>query len=254
MPLLGPETLFIGEIHGGDFYNRVPVEARISGIRRFGPTRTWQQIEAEFAALTEPVANATGASVIVELAGNGLGYTVPVTAPIVAALAAGPYPRHSSRSTRHRDQIGDGCQHHRARWRYSGSLLRSKRQYGSCRRRVGRRHRYRKGRAGLRPTGHRISWPDHVRLICIPSNREPVARSPRRICLEGLQPALPHTRTIFGASLTGRDPRESLRGDMTPRKHVRTGHARCAHASMMCIIPGERTLSTSKRRHQLCRY
>lgn len=88
LPLLGPETLFIGEIHGGDFYNRVPVEARISGIRRFGPVRTWQEIEAEFAALTEPIATATGASIIVELAGNGLGYTIPSNAPIVEALAS----------------------------------------------------------------------------------------------------------------------------------------------------------------------
>jgi acetylornithine deacetylase/succinyl-diaminopimelate desuccinylase-like protein len=88
MPLLGPETLFIGEIHGGDFYNRVPVEARISGIRRFGPARTWQEIEAEFAAMTQPVAAATGASITVELGGNGLGYRVPADAPIIGALSA----------------------------------------------------------------------------------------------------------------------------------------------------------------------
>lgn len=88
IPLLGRETLFIGEIHGGDFYNRVPVEARIAGIRRFGPARTRGEIEREFAALTEPVAAATGAEVAVELAGNGLGYTVPEDAPLVAALAA----------------------------------------------------------------------------------------------------------------------------------------------------------------------
>lgn len=88
VPLLGPDTLFIGEIHGGDFYNRVPVEARIGGIRRFGPSRSWQAIEAELAELTEPIAAATGATITVALAGNGLGYTVPVSAPIVAALAA----------------------------------------------------------------------------------------------------------------------------------------------------------------------
>jgi acetylornithine deacetylase/succinyl-diaminopimelate desuccinylase-like protein len=87
IPLLGPETLFIGEIHGGDFYNRVPVEARISGIRRFGPSRSWREIESEFAALTEPIAGATGARIKVELGGNGLGYTVPADAPIAGALA-----------------------------------------------------------------------------------------------------------------------------------------------------------------------
>ncbi len=88
LPLLGPETLFLGEIHGGDFYNRVPVEARISGIRRFGPLRTWQEIKAEFARLTDPVAAATGTEIRIELASNGLGYRVPADAPVVQALAA----------------------------------------------------------------------------------------------------------------------------------------------------------------------
>lgn len=87
LPLLGPETLFIGEIHGGDFYNRVPVEAHITGTRRFGPARTWREIEDEFAALTAPIRMATGAEINVTLSGNGLGYTVPPEAPIVGALA-----------------------------------------------------------------------------------------------------------------------------------------------------------------------
>lgn len=87
LPLLGPETLFLGEIHGGDFYNRIPIEAKISGIRRFGPARTWYEIEDEFAAMIDPIAASTGAEISVELSGNGLGYTVPADAPIVAALA-----------------------------------------------------------------------------------------------------------------------------------------------------------------------
>ncbi len=87
IPLLGPETLFIGEIHGGDFYNRVPVDARIVGIRRFGPARSWQEIQDEFAALTAPVAVATGATINLELGGNGLGYSVPADVLLAGALA-----------------------------------------------------------------------------------------------------------------------------------------------------------------------
>ncbi len=87
LPMLGPETLFIGEIHGGDFYNRVPVEARIGGIRRFGPERTWAEIEAEFQALTQPIAAATGTTIEVTLGSNGLGYAVPADAPVIGALA-----------------------------------------------------------------------------------------------------------------------------------------------------------------------
>ena len=88
LPLLGPETLFIGEIHGGDFYNRVPTTARIGGIRRFGPARTWAQIKREFAELVAPAAAASGATINVQLGGNGLGYEVAPDAPLAAALAA----------------------------------------------------------------------------------------------------------------------------------------------------------------------
>ena len=96
LALLGPETLFLGEIHGGDFYNRVPLEARISGIRRCGPARTWDEITAEFAGLTEPFAAIQGVTITVDLASNGLGYQVPADAPIVAALA-GAHERVSGR-------------------------------------------------------------------------------------------------------------------------------------------------------------
>lgn len=88
LPLVGPESLFIGEIHGGDFFNRVPTEARIVGIRRFGAARTWAEIDDEFAAMLDPIRAATGATIDVQLAGNGLGYTVAPDAPIAVALAA----------------------------------------------------------------------------------------------------------------------------------------------------------------------
>jgi acetylornithine deacetylase/succinyl-diaminopimelate desuccinylase-like protein len=65
----------------------VPVEARIVGIRRFGPARSWPEIEDEFAALTEPVVASSGAEITVELGGNGLGYVVQADIPLAVALA-----------------------------------------------------------------------------------------------------------------------------------------------------------------------
>ena len=88
LPLVGPESLFIGEIHGGDFFNRVPTEARIVGIRRFGAARTWAEIDAEFAAMLDPIRAASGATIEVHLAGNGLGYEIAPDAPVAVALAA----------------------------------------------------------------------------------------------------------------------------------------------------------------------
>ena len=37
---VGPETYFLGEVHGGDFYNRHPVECRLVGTRRWAPGNT----------------------------------------------------------------------------------------------------------------------------------------------------------------------------------------------------------------------
>ena len=37
---VGPETYFLGEVHGGDFYNRHPVECRLVGTRRWLPGNT----------------------------------------------------------------------------------------------------------------------------------------------------------------------------------------------------------------------
>ena len=37
---VGPETYFLGEVHGGDFYNRYPVECRLVGTRRWAPGNT----------------------------------------------------------------------------------------------------------------------------------------------------------------------------------------------------------------------
>ena len=37
---VGPETYFLGEVHGGDFYNRYPVGCRLVGTRRWSPGNT----------------------------------------------------------------------------------------------------------------------------------------------------------------------------------------------------------------------
>ena len=51
---VGAETYFIGEVHGGDFYNRHPIECRLVGTRRWAPGNTLAAVEEEFDALLEP--------------------------------------------------------------------------------------------------------------------------------------------------------------------------------------------------------
>ena len=47
-PLLGPESLFIGQVHYGDFYNRVPNTTSMQGTRRWHPDKTFEQIKTDF--------------------------------------------------------------------------------------------------------------------------------------------------------------------------------------------------------------
>ena len=85
-PLLGPETFFLGEIRGGDFYNRVPTRASVVGIHRFWPDKEWSDIDDRFDGLLASVDRHRDLTVKMNLAGNGLGYEVDPGAAIVDSL------------------------------------------------------------------------------------------------------------------------------------------------------------------------
>mgnify|MGYP002336315052 CR=1 FL=1 len=64
---VGAETYFLGESHGGDFYNRHPVEHRFVGTRRWAPGNTLAKVEDEFRALLEPIAAESGCEIDLDL-------------------------------------------------------------------------------------------------------------------------------------------------------------------------------------------
>jgi acetylornithine deacetylase/succinyl-diaminopimelate desuccinylase-like protein len=64
---VGPETYFLGELHGGDFYNRHPIECRLVGTRRWLPGNTLAKVEEDFRALLEPIAASSGCSIDLDL-------------------------------------------------------------------------------------------------------------------------------------------------------------------------------------------
>jgi len=66
-PWVGAETYFVGEVHGGDFYNRWPASCRIVGTRRWAPGNTLAAVDAEYRALLEPIATATGCTIDLDL-------------------------------------------------------------------------------------------------------------------------------------------------------------------------------------------
>ncbi len=86
VPLLGPETLFLGEVHGGDFYNRVPVSARVVGTRRYAAQRSFEEVEREFEALCRIVEEETGATTRCDLFDVGRPFSLSADEPIVYAV------------------------------------------------------------------------------------------------------------------------------------------------------------------------
>lgn len=87
-PWVGAETYFVGELHGGDFYNRFPAACRIVGTRRWMPGNTLEAVEAEYRALLDRVADETGCDVDLELKLVRDAYEIDVDHPLVQALRA----------------------------------------------------------------------------------------------------------------------------------------------------------------------
>ncbi|MDA1193153.1 MAG: M20/M25/M40 family metallo-hydrolase, partial [Candidatus Poribacteria bacterium] len=83
--LVQPETVFVGQTHGGDFYNRYANIATVQGTRRWHPGRTFEAIRDEFGALVDKVAAETGCSIEVAWQLVRPSYVVAADDPIVDA-------------------------------------------------------------------------------------------------------------------------------------------------------------------------
>jgi acetylornithine deacetylase len=88
-PLTGAESLFVGEVHGGDFYNRVPIEAEVVGTRRYALPGSKELVAAELEELCAEVAGQTGLSLQVTLFEVGKPYALDSGEPVIAAVRRG---------------------------------------------------------------------------------------------------------------------------------------------------------------------
>lgn len=87
-PWVGAETYFVGELHGGDFYNRFPTECRIVGTRRWMPGNSLAAVEAEYRALLDRVAAETGCEIELDLKLVREAYEIDLGHPLLHALEA----------------------------------------------------------------------------------------------------------------------------------------------------------------------
>jgi acetylornithine deacetylase/succinyl-diaminopimelate desuccinylase-like protein len=85
-PLVGAETYFVGEVHGGDFYNRFPTTCRIVGTRRWIPGNTLEAVDAEYRALLAPLAAETGCEIELDLKLVRGAYEIDPEHPLLLAL------------------------------------------------------------------------------------------------------------------------------------------------------------------------
>jgi acetylornithine deacetylase/succinyl-diaminopimelate desuccinylase-like protein len=83
---IGPESVFIGQVHCGDFFNRFPNHAWIEGTRRYGPDATADEAASELRAILEPIASSHGLTLDLEFEKVRDGFRVPLDHPLVHAL------------------------------------------------------------------------------------------------------------------------------------------------------------------------
>jgi len=85
-PYVGSETIFFGQLHGGDFYNRFPVEATIQGTRRYFDDHDFQDVRKEMEAILARVAEDTGTTITLDLDRIRDGFRVSENERIVHAF------------------------------------------------------------------------------------------------------------------------------------------------------------------------
>ncbi len=88
-PLVGSETFFLGEVHGGDFYNRFPTTCSLVGTRRWLPGNDAAAVEADTRELLAAVAEETGCAIDLDLRLVREAYEIDPEHPLSLALRRG---------------------------------------------------------------------------------------------------------------------------------------------------------------------
>ena len=87
--LAGADQLNVGMVVAGDYPNRLPIEARITGTRRWGPGQSASSVREELGELAERAARASGMSTLsgeARLEAAREPFETPTDDPLVAAL------------------------------------------------------------------------------------------------------------------------------------------------------------------------
>lgn len=86
--LAGPESVFVGQVHSGDFFNRFSNHAWIEGTRRYSPEMTAAAAAGELRALLQPIADRQGVELDFRFERVRDGFRTPADHPLVGAVQA----------------------------------------------------------------------------------------------------------------------------------------------------------------------
>ena len=86
-PLAGPERIDLGMARAGDYFNRTPVQCRLTGTRRWGPGVTAAEVLAELHSLAAPFAEAGQLELEVSMVHEREPFETPGDDPAVQAVA-----------------------------------------------------------------------------------------------------------------------------------------------------------------------
>lgn len=86
-PFLGPESIYIGQMHCGDFYNRVATTCSLQGTWRWGRDRSFEDVKCDMDRLVRGLSLPMGIEANVDWTFVGEAYEVDGAEPIAKAHA-----------------------------------------------------------------------------------------------------------------------------------------------------------------------
>jgi len=87
-PYVGPETIFVGQVHAGSFYNQVPNDVLVNGTWRFSPQKTFEQAQDELRRLLGTVPFRDGESFDLNFFQVRPSFALDPDEPVVKAVQA----------------------------------------------------------------------------------------------------------------------------------------------------------------------
>lgn len=88
LPHVGPETYFLGILRSGDFYNRFPTSAQLTGTRRYGAQTGFDRVRRELDELVARILEGLGVTWEIRAQRDRDAFELDPSSPIVGAVQA----------------------------------------------------------------------------------------------------------------------------------------------------------------------